>query len=494
MDQDDIFASPKRKHDAVGNESSNRSSRKKKAKKADDPPQTPRIEIGVVEADGPGGGGDFRSFASSLPLASFSATETCNGNKKKKKKKQQAASQSGGASDSPASGGGFRSLAANLPVATFSATGTSDGKVKVEEGSSPSPAKDDQVTESPGARDKKPLPLPNSTESGKRWTQAVVASRENERFAGAFNFGSWKQKCEESGIDADWIMPKAFGPWCESNPQIIAIDCEMCETQDPVSRSKNSKALCRLSVINGERPEEVLLDTLVKPSWPVTDYRSRINGISKEHLDGVQFTLRHAQSFMMSLCSEETVVVGHAVHNDLAALNMEHHCVADSSLLFRAKDSPTSSVSLKDLVSGIFKEKMPETHDSVNDARKALESVLHWMEKGGKVAEIERTTSNGRSAQLFVHRIPKACKADHFTTLFQKYTTIVPTEVDEVDFNGDTGRTHVTFKSSGHANLAFQTLEGSAEPDKSGRLQKKVYLKTGGYVRIRKMVHERSSI
>jgi RNA exonuclease 1 len=189
----------------------------------------------------------------------------------------------------------------------------------------------------------------------------------------------------------------------------------------------------------------------------------------------------------MALCSEETVIVGHAVQNDLVALNMEHHCVADSSFLFHANDSTSASVSLKDLVSSIFQKVMPDTHDSVNDARKALECVVHWVTKDGNVDAIERTPRH-KGHQLFVHRIPKQCQAQHLINMLLKHTSVEPTEVDVIEYSGESGKTHVTFKSTRHASLAFDTLEGASEEDKSGRLQKKVYLRNGGYVRVRKMM------
>jgi hypothetical protein len=78
-------------------------------------------------------------------------------------------------------------------------------------------------------------------------------------------------------------------------------------------------------------------------------------------------------------------------------------------------------------------------------------------------------------------------------TMFLSHADIQPSEVDEIEFKGDTGRTHVTFRTSRHANLAFDTLDGKTEADASGRMQKKVYLKNGGYVRVRMMVHQRCS-
>jgi RNA exonuclease 1 len=323
-----------------------------------------------------------------------------------------------------------------------------------------------------------------------KWEVAITRGRQHERYDGSYDFKKYKEIDESNGIKTDWIKAKPYGSWCKNNPQAIAIDCEMCETQDPLSGAKNHKALCRISVVNAENPEEVLLDTLVKPTWPVTDYRTRINGVTKEHLDSVEFTLRHAQAFMMALCSEETVIVGHAVHNDLVALNMEHEVVADSAFLYEASDSTSASCSLKDIVKKVLNKEMPKTHDSVNDARKALECVAHWIEKGGGVESIERTPkhhSHTNSDKLFVHRISKTVKREHMISMFLNQTTIQPVDVDEIAFQGNTGKTHVSFKTAAHADLAFDSIEGKADEDLSGRLQKKVYLRNGDYIRIRKM-------
>ena len=41
------------------------------------------------------------------------------------------------------------------------------------------------------------------------------------------------------------------------------------------------------------------------------------------------------------------------------------------------------------------------------------------------------------------------------------------------------------FSSEAHAALAFESLAGPNRPDKSGRPQKRVYLKGGGYICVR---------
>mmetsp|Transcript_6312 Transcript_6312/g.9569 ORF Transcript_6312/g.9569 Transcript_6312/m.9569 type:complete len:572 (-) Transcript_6312:104-1819(-) len=414
--------------------------------------------------------------AAAAPAAAAPAVEPKIQEPKKKKRKAEKT-----VTETPATD--FRSMIPNLPVASFFIPGSTPGPP-------PEAAAAKQVKEEiavPSSTLENPAGPPN-TEAGKRWKKAVVKSQTHERFATNFDFTKFKELEAANGIEDSWFKAKPYGDWCKNNPVAIAIDCEMCETQHPETKMKNPKALCRVSIVNADQPDEVLLDTLVKPEWPVSDYRTRINGISKENLADVKFTLAHAQAFMAALCSENTVIVGQAVHNDLVAMQMEHYCIADSANMFEAKDSLGASVSLKDLVKSIFQKDMPNTHDSVNDARKALECVEYWIQKDGKVDPVERTSKNFGN-QLFVHRIPKQCAEEHLSLMFLKHTSVEPTEVEPIEFTNNLGKTHIIFRSSKHASLAFDSLESKAEEEKSGRLQKKVYLRNGDYIRVRKMAY-----
>lgn len=356
--------------------------------------------------------------------------------------------------------------------------------------------------------------VPNSTKEGLKWQKAVAASQANSRFPVSYDFDKYKTNDVEkkTGYPTDWVKAKEFGDWCKNNPHAIAIDCEMCKTRDPVTGAEDHKALCRLSVVNACDTSDVLIDTLVKPAWPVVDHRSWVNGIGEDHLQSVQFTLRHAQAFMLSLCSEETVIIGHSLENDLVALKMEHYTVADSALLFNVKDEDKNATpSLKDCAFNILQREMPDTHDSVNDATVTLKCIEEgWIEKkikGEDVIDIPRTFSKKKrpnnkrdsgvfssqdyASALFVHRIPTALSVEHISNLFVHLTSIQPKDVPAIDFGSDYGKTTVAFSSETHARLAFESLKGDAKPDKTGRFQKRVYLKKGGYIQVRKMLNSK---
>ncbi|CAN0537615.1 unnamed protein product, partial [Ectocarpus sp. 12 AP-2014] len=118
-----------------------------------------------------------------------------------------------------------------------------------------------------------------------------------------------------------WVTASPCGDSCPGLPQVIALDCEMCMSEDPLSKDRNGKELLRLSIVRGEDGEK-LMDTLVRPGNPVVDWRTDIHGVAPEHLEGVMFTHRHAQVAISRICCPHTVIIGHALNNDLSALKV----------------------------------------------------------------------------------------------------------------------------------------------------------------------------
>jgi RNA exonuclease 1 len=69
---------------------------------------------------------------------------------------------------------------------------------------------------------------------------------------------------------------------------------------------------------------KVLIDTLVSPQLPISDFRTRIHGITEEQVSKVKYTLRHVQAALLNIITDQTVIVGHSVYNDLKALHLNH--------------------------------------------------------------------------------------------------------------------------------------------------------------------------
>ena len=82
---------------------------------------------------------------------------------------------------------------------------------------------------------------------------------------------------------------------------IAAVDCEMCDTADGLE-------LSRLTVIDDNHT--VILDTLVKPKLPITNYRTQWSGITEDSLKNVTVSFEDAQLAFLRIISSETYLIG----------------------------------------------------------------------------------------------------------------------------------------------------------------------------------------
>lgn len=78
--------------------------------------------------------------------------------------------------------------------------------------------------------------------------------------------------------------------------------------------------LARVSIVNEKG--EIIMDKYVKPTKPVIDYRTQYSGITPAHLeDAYHFADVQAEVGRIKF---NRILVGHALHNDLRVLKMEH--------------------------------------------------------------------------------------------------------------------------------------------------------------------------
>jgi RNA exonuclease 1 len=77
---------------------------------------------------------------------------------------------------------------------------------------------------------------------------------------------------------------------------------------------------------------------LVQPEGTILDLRSSITGITQQQLAGIQLDrLQLLNRYILPRLGPGVVLVGHALHNDLNALQLDHQPVIDTSLLFSYK-------------------------------------------------------------------------------------------------------------------------------------------------------------
>ncbi|KAJ2140898.1 tRNA (guanine-N(7)-)-methyltransferase (tRNA(m7G46)-methyltransferase) [Coemansia sp. RSA 678] len=154
----------------------------------------------------------------------------------------------------------------------------------------------------------------------------------------------------------------------ESMGRYVAIDCEMVGAGFKGCRS----LLARVSVVNYHG--HVLLDAYVKPTEPVTDYRTWVSGIRKSDLDGGR-DFESVQREVAELL-EGRVLVGHALKNDLNALMLTHPPLDVRDTLkypgFRSKGSKTAPA-LRKLAANILQLRIQDgEHSPIVDAKTAM--------------------------------------------------------------------------------------------------------------------------
>jgi len=151
---------------------------------------------------------------------------------------------------------------------------------------------------------------------------------------------------------------------------VYAIDCEMCYTTGGLE-------LCKVSVVamNGV----VIYDKYVKPDNTIVDYNTRFSGITHKHFHNNSSvkSLKEVHEDLMEFISADTILIGHALENDLKALKIIHGTVVDTSVTFPHHFGLPYRRSLRSLMKSILQRDIQTScHDSVQDAVACVELML----------------------------------------------------------------------------------------------------------------------
>ncbi|PPQ77431.1 hypothetical protein CVT25_011013 [Psilocybe cyanescens] len=158
---------------------------------------------------------------------------------------------------------------------------------------------------------------------------------------------------------------------------IVALDCEMIYTT-------GGMRVARVSIVDGSGKE--IFDEFVRMDEGVNviDFNTRFSGITPENYATALLTLSSIRETLDSLVDSNTILIGHALDNDLKTLRIIHHRCIDTALLFPHRAGTPYRRSLKDLV----REKLGrsiqmgdanEGHSSLEDASATLDLVRWYI-------------------------------------------------------------------------------------------------------------------
>lgn len=157
-------------------------------------------------------------------------------------------------------------------------------------------------------------------------------------------------------------------PHLSAKYDILAIDCEMVKTYE------NDMDLARLSVVDAAS-HQVVLDEYVYPSSYILDSRESITGINESMLKEKGISFKECQIKFASLLHANTVIIGHSLDHDLAAIKVRHPHVLDTGFLFRVGESPEKEMKTID--------GLPYTHSLAYLAEVVLSKKTDRESRGG---------------------------------------------------------------------------------------------------------------
>lgn len=174
----------------------------------------------------------------------------------------------------------------------------------------------------------------------------------------------------------------------------VALDCEMVET---IGNRSELVRLVAIDYLSGN----IILDTFVRPPQKVTNWRTKITGITSNTLKEAErngqivFGWEACRAELWKIIDSNTILVGQSLNNDLKALRMTHTTIVDSQILTSlAIDRGQQQLGLAQLCKELpckTIRNQTSVHNSLEDAFAAREVVLWCLNNPEGLRQWART-------------------------------------------------------------------------------------------------------
>ncbi|KAI0335436.1 ribonuclease H-like protein [Cubamyces sp. BRFM 1775] len=162
---------------------------------------------------------------------------------------------------------------------------------------------------------------------------------------------------------------------------VVALDCEMIYTT-------GGMRVARVSVVDSAGKE--IFDEYVRmdEGVEVIDFNTRFSGINEENYATAVLPLASIRRAMDAFLNARTIIIGHALENDLKTLRMIHHRCVDTAVLFPHTAGPPYKRALRALAKEFLGQTIQAAgaagHSSVEDSIATLDLVRWHVLNGPK--------------------------------------------------------------------------------------------------------------
>eukprot|EP00092_Neocalanus_flemingeri_P015543 GFUD01016825.1.p1 GENE.GFUD01016825.1~~GFUD01016825.1.p1 ORF type:complete len:643 (+),score=200.69 GFUD01016825.1:177-2105(+) len=184
---------------------------------------------------------------------------------------------------------------------------------------------------------------------------------------------------------------------------VYSVDCEMCLTQD-------GNELTRICVVDASLA--VVYHTMVKPRNAIKNYLTQYSGITPDMLEGITTRLEDVQKALQDLLPDDAILVGQSLNSDLAALQMMHPYVIDTSVCFNISGDRRRKTKLS-VLAHLFLNRTIQSqgklgHNPIEDAQAAMNLVLKKFEHGLEFGDVILGGQVPRMDQKGEYGVPKS--------------------------------------------------------------------------------------
>ena len=126
-------------------------------------------------------------------------------------------------------------------------------------------------------------------------------------------------------VDADNLVGFISTTEGRLNKSIVAIDCEMVYTDC-------GNVVAAMSMVNENY--ETIMEKVIIPEGIVLDYNTFHTSLTENNFIGIKDDLKDLQKEILKHVGDNTILVGHGLHNDLLKLKIIHDKIFDTTIAY----------------------------------------------------------------------------------------------------------------------------------------------------------------